>query len=819
MNKKGTSISILIVVIISIGLLFTGFYTYFDSIKEKSNEEKYQEQIDLIIEASKLWVKNNQINADITFSLCELQKNEYIGNLINPITDEYIPNDSKIIYENGKYTFKQGKYNLSVCSNEFIYIEVDSFNNNPINIPNDYDTKQIIIKENGDIVNNIYKNKETIYEIIYILNNNEIITKYIIINDTTSPIIDVNLNNYNYDKNTNTIFLKKYDVFTAPLYKITDNSNSPLIVDVNNNVDTYVAGNYSITYLAKDKNENKTEKKINVVVRSNNENENYFVDTNKYTNTKNINLKLKGLNTKELCISNTSICNNWFDYKENINWTIENNNKIYIYYKTNDNTIHMKTIDVYIDTEKPNYLSSKKVLYGISYDLINIINANDNISGIKTITTNKLKNYKPNILGLNKLNIEIEDNANNKNNVDVDIITYKYLKCDNSISSVVNEDGLIKNNNRCIYIGEKPNNYIKLNDELYRIISIENDNRIKIVKEENTSKDNYDGLWYTSELRKKLKNNNINTTILTNGSFYYGDLYNSSDVKNIYNNSIKKIDFSNVGLLSIDDYLMAGMCNTNTTFDKLLNNNPCKNNNWLFNNNEFWLINSFSSKPLYVTNNGNISYTYGGNKDIRLVLYLKANVGIISGNGSYSNPYIIDEDIDISSLSCSINTTENFELTKTLTVNSNGALISFDGINFSNNNKIDVSKSGIITAYIKKENEYNYCSIKLYEEKEYRYKECPNSNIAYDEWYVVGTSREDINYTITSKKEAETNNLNHYEIVNNTSCNNCKWVTKYERKPNSCSDFANATWSNWSNEKPITNSIRIIDERTKYGKK
>ena len=75
------------------------------------------------------------------------------------------------------------------------------------------------IKENGNEVNRIYKNKKTTYEIIYILDNNEIKTKYLIIKDTTAPKIDIDLRNYDYDSNTNTITLKKYD--KSELFTIT----------------------------------------------------------------------------------------------------------------------------------------------------------------------------------------------------------------------------------------------------------------------------------------------------------------------------------------------------------------------------------------------------------------------------------------------------------------------------------------------------------------------------------------------------------------------------------------------------------------------
>ena len=70
MNKKGITIPILITLIISIGLLFTGIYTYFSGVNTKSNEDEYNEQVNLIIESAKLWVKQNKVKGDITISLC-----------------------------------------------------------------------------------------------------------------------------------------------------------------------------------------------------------------------------------------------------------------------------------------------------------------------------------------------------------------------------------------------------------------------------------------------------------------------------------------------------------------------------------------------------------------------------------------------------------------------------------------------------------------------------------------------------------------------------------------------------------------------------
>ena len=829
MNRRGITLPVVITIIIGIGLLFTGLYTYFSNQKKTTDEEKNKNQINLIIDAAKIWVKENKINGDISISLCELEANDYIGTLINPLTKEPIPNDSIVKYENNEYHFELGKYNLKTCSSEniYTYVELDTSSTISLDIPVESDDiRKIIIKENGNEVTRIYKNNKTTYELIYILDNNEIKTKYLIIKDTTAPTIDIDLRNYDYDSNTNTITLKKYDNFVEPRAIITDNSNSNITNSVDNNVDTYKVGNYELVYRAIDEDQNEAIKKINVIVKSDFADENYYIDTNKYTNKKEIVLKLKGVNTSEICVSNSSICEKWIPYTESMNWTLENDNqRVYAYYKTNDNNIHMEKIDVYLDTQSPTYVSSKKVLFGPTYNLIDIINAKDNLSGIKGIYSSSNKIYKPDNFGQNKLDIEIVDNADNKTNKSISLTTYKNIKCDNSISSIPNEDGLVKDDDKCIFVGSNPNNYIKFNNDLYRIISIENDNKVKIIKDDSLSNEVYNGnSWTSSNVREYLINyyDKLESNITTNGIFYYGDISSQNLVSNIYINNNSRFNTSNIGLLSITEFLKAGVCDSSNTWDKLFSNNPCKQNNWLYNKNEFWLINTTRNIPMYITRDGNISYTYeGSKKDVRPVLYLKANLGIVSGNGTKDNPYTIDDSIEPTSLVCKLETSSSYETVKTLTVNSDyGTLISFDGINWSNNRKKDVSASGIITAYVKNDSEITSCSIRLYEENEYRYKECSNQNKVFGSWKAKGSSKESSDYTVTSKEQAESNYLNHYETVDNTPCNNCKWVTKYERNIESCKSFDDSTWSNWSSTKPDGSNYILIDKpRVKYGLK
>lgn len=825
MNKRGLTLPILIIIIIGIGLLFTGLYTHFSGEKKLSDEEKNKAQISLIIDAAKIWVKENGINGDISISLCELEANDYIGTLINPLTKEPIPNDSLIKYENGEFYFEIGKNNLKICSMEnlYSYVELDVNDNNFVEIPviSD-DIKKIIIRENGNEVSRIYKNKKATYEIIYFLSNNEIQTRYLTVRDTTAPTINFELSDYNYDSDSNTIIVKKYDSFVEPKIIVSDNSNSNITNSVNSNVDTNKVGNYEIVYKASDDDSNESVEKINVVVKSDNDDENYYIDTDRYTNKRDVVLNIKGINTLEICVSNNSMCDNWIPYTETLNWTLDEDiQRIYVYYKT-ENNIFMKKVDVYLDTQKPSYVSSKKVLFGPSYNLSDIINASDNLSGIKSISSNSNKIYKPSYLGNNKLNIEIIDNADNKSEESISLITYKNIRCDNSVSSVVNEDGLVKDGNRCIYIGESPNNYIRFNNDVYRIISIESDNKIKIIRDSSLSREEFNSNdWNSSGSKKYLDNYfaNLNSRITTDGLFYYGDISSQSFVSSLYVNNNSRYNIYNIGLLSTYEFLKAGSCDGNTSWDKLLTNNPCKTNNWLYNKSEFWLINTTKGIPMYVTRDGNISYTYDGKKDVRPVLFLKANIGIVGGNGSSDNPFVIDDSIEPTNLVCSVTTSNSFDTVKTLIVNSDvDTLISFDGINWSNNRRMDVSSAGIFTAYVKNDRDITSCSVRLYEEYEYRYKECSNSNKVFGSWYAVGSSKESNDFYVTSKDEALSNYLDHYETVDSTYCNNCKWVTKYERKVESCKSFADSVWSDWSSYKPNDDVSILIDKpRIKYG--
>lgn len=831
-NKKGFAIYKIIILTVVLGFLFVIIFTAISKNTTSSKEKEYENYKNLIINAARTWKLANNIESDITISLCLLQSDDYIGELINPLTDEVIPNDSKIIIENNNYTFVEGKYNLKTCASDdlFIYYELDATNTSPAQLPLiSNDVKKTIITLNDEEIKNIYVNKKATYKIIYTLTNNTTYTKYLIIKDTTKPKITLNTNNYNYDTQSKTLRVQKNTNFTPPTANFTDNSMLNLVTSINSNVDTNKTGTYEIIYKAIDESKNEETLKITVLVESPNQNENYYVETQSFTNTPNINLSLKALDATEMCISNSSSCTTWQKYQEESPWKIDKTDStVYVYYKTKNNEIIMTSTNVHLDTTAPVYDSSKNILLGVNYNLKDIIKAYDAESGIGEITINNNTSYQANKLGENNITINIKDKAGNKVSKQVTLLSYDRLKCDASVTLEANENGLMKdlyNTNRCVYTGQNPNNYITFNNELYRIISIESDGRIKIIKDDSIIELAYGTTSFdTSNIKSYLNNNYYNLiktkSLITQSNFLYGSIYGRT-INEIITNDASRLTKNFVALPSLTDFIKAGTCNT--TWDKMIsNNNPCKQNNWLYSGKEYWLLTNHDNKPMYISSTGSISYiNQATTKQVRPVLYLDANTIIIGGNGTKENSYKVLDKTEPSTLTCTITTSQNYELVKELTVNANkNATFSFDGINFSSSNKKLVGQEGIIKAYVKTSDEVNVCSIRLFAKEEYRYKTCPNENKTFSTWYITGTSRENLNYEITPKSTAEKNYLNHYEVVDEAPCNNCKWVTKYERKVENCSSFDSATWSSWQDTKPENNPDILIDNpRIKYGTK
>lgn len=213
------------------------------------------------------------------------------------------------------------------------------------------------------------------------------------------------------------------------------------------------------------------------------------------------------------------------------------------------------------------------------------------------------------------------------------------------------------------YTGENPANYIKFNDELWRIVGIFNvvrtndreEYRLKLVREENIVKTPFrttDNFEWNSNLGKVLYNyvygeDNISIKLqkksLNYIDFAYYSLgglkdYLEFEASDYYDNEISATDnFGRnnkerlmSGILSISDYYYASLDNTT--------------NNWLNNETDYWVINNNSqdiNKAFYVFDNEVKSCSSLEEHNIRPVVYLKSTVVFDGGTGLINDPYIL----------------------------------------------------------------------------------------------------------------------------------------------------------------------------------
>ncbi|MCI8291902.1 MAG: hypothetical protein HFJ25_06665 [Clostridia bacterium] len=227
-------------------------------------------------------------------------------------------------------------------------------------------------------------------------------------------------------------------------------------------------------------------------------------------------------------------------------------------------------------------------------------------------------------------------------------------------------DGLYKDTyeeGRYIYKGSNPLNYIKFNDEIWRIMSVESDGTLKIIRQDSIG----DMVWDSSNSNDWAQPASLNTYL---NSTYYDSLNNDSkkividqkfsigpvidhntDLATQIQSENSVIWTGKVGLISVSEFLRA---NTNTvqcaSFD--LNNanySTCRTANYLVPNSmdslSYWTISAFASDfdhVFFVNSSGNVYYNRVPNESSVLpVLYLKSDI-YLKGSGTLDNPYIIN---------------------------------------------------------------------------------------------------------------------------------------------------------------------------------
>lgn len=237
---------------------------------------------------------------------------------------------------------------------------------------------------------------------------------------------------------------------------------------------------------------------------------------------------------------------------------------------------------------------------------------------------------------------------------------------------------------------EQPKNYVKIEDNLYRIISISQDGTLKVMKDtfletrpfdnpatrfntdntycmqDNAVQTNGCHLWGAvtgtyataygggvntyvgtvtsdSALKTYLNSTYYNSlsdhfkNIITIGTFYFGSYDHTipNDFNQIYNYSVK----NNIGLLNNEEYYQASTTKNCNPWNP---NTACAN--WMVSSaGNYWTLNGYAENRSSAGMVGQFlsSNTASTNAGVRPVFYLKATVEISGGTGTMADPYLI----------------------------------------------------------------------------------------------------------------------------------------------------------------------------------
>ncbi len=255
----------------------------------------------------------------------------------------------------------------------------------------------------------------------------------------------------------------------------------------------------------------------------------------------------------------------------------------------------------------------------------------------------------------------------NPNHVESDFMTIPIEKLTNlkeMITKLASSDTTnfaTDHNTNIRYIGPNPNNYVQFNNDLWRIIGVFG-NYVKIVRS------TYDVAAFDTGGSNNFGNSSIKNSLATyynnmqntyqqmveESPWYIGgsNKWNNPSTITVYENErIGSLVNANIALPYLSDYGYAvGGENRDTCLNKSIISYDCQDNNWMkefaiatWGGSYFWTINPTNYEAEY----GHLVYS-AGNCDIATAttealvyptLYLKEDIGFISGNGTKEKPY------------------------------------------------------------------------------------------------------------------------------------------------------------------------------------
>ena len=229
---------------------------------------------------------------------------------------------------------------------------------------------------------------------------------------------------------------------------------------------------------------------------------------------------------------------------------------------------------------------------------------------------------------------------------------------------VTSGDGLYQDNyeeNRYVYKGLNPSNYLLFNGNLWRIVSVEPSGNLKIVKNTDigclpTSKSFLAYEKYMDNLTKYYDSLSEEAKqIIVNYEYKYGSINLTDNLNQVLTGEKSNLISNNIGLLNVSDLLLS-ISSQNCNISDLKTNESCQNS-YLFN-----LVKSseqFGYEKLFldIENNTNNPIVLGLNSKtltvilesgsprssvtLSPVLYLKSDI-TLTKEGTKENPYQIE---------------------------------------------------------------------------------------------------------------------------------------------------------------------------------
>ena len=234
------------------------------------------------------------------------------------------------------------------------------------------------------------------------------------------------------------------------------------------------------------------------------------------------------------------------------------------------------------------------------------------------------------------------------------------------ISIVTSGDGLYADeyeDGRYFYKGKNVNNYVTFNNEKagWRIISIEKDGTIKIMRNESIGNQAWDSTGGTYGSNNWARPADLNTYL---NSTYYSGLnstaqsqivskdfsigavtYNDTSLSNSINDENSKKWNGKVALATASEYIRSnsnqGSCGN---MNRVYNSSNCGNTTWMHNSTRWWTLSPYSGTSLnvfYVRSDSSFrTNTAIDSYGVRPAVYLSSSIKL-SGSGTSSDPYTL----------------------------------------------------------------------------------------------------------------------------------------------------------------------------------